>query len=305
MPKNKRELFMRNRQDLAVDGDWESIADEISKERDFLKEEINKIMDDSKSNDIINVDPSLCGNWAYSDRSDFEIGDIDALSEDIKKNGQLQPVIIRRIRAADEGYEVIAGERRWRACLVAGISLKAIVTEGDDSECLVMQTSENKKESLSPYSLAKVYLRMMKDKSMSQNKMADLLNIPGTSFRNILSFNNVPKEIWDNVKDMSKVKPRTADYISKICSKGDEYIIAIKNLSEHIREGRGEDFLSGKIDKCFNNKKTKRNGSSIYKGTDGQVLFRVTEAGSIKLSDYLISKLSIEEISKKIVDALK
>lgn len=303
MTKNKREMFKRNRQNLAIDGDWESIADEISKERDSLKEEISKIKADSKSNEIISVEPSLCANWDYSDRSDFELGDIDALSEDIKRNGQFQPAIIRA-RVGDEGYEVIAGERRWRACLAAGIPLKAIVTEGGDSECLVMQTSENKKESLSPYSLAKVYERMMKDKKISQNKMADLLNIPGTSFRNILSFNNVPKEVWDNVKDMSNVKPRTADYISRVCSKGDEYLIAINSLAEYIREGRGEDFLRSKIDKHFNNKKTKRNGSSIYKGAEGQVLFRVTEAGSIKLSDYLTSKLSIDEISKKIVEAL-
>ena len=304
MAKNKREIFKRNRQRLAIDGDWESIADEISKERDSLIEEIGKIKDASKLSEIISVDPSLCSNWTYSDRSDFELGDIDALSEDIKRNGQFQPAIIRRVGLNDGGYEVIAGERRWRACLAAGVSLKAIVTDGNDSECLIMQTSENKKESLSSYSLAKVYLRMMKDKNISQNKMAEFLNIPGTTFRNILSFNNLPQEVWDNVKDMSKVKPRTADYLSKTCAKGDEYIIAILSLSEHIKEGRGEDFLSSKINKYLTNKKTKRNSSAIYKGTDGNVLFRVTAAGSIKLSDYLTSKLSIDEISKKIAEAL-
>ena len=302
MANNKRDLFKRNTQNLAIDGNWESIAEEISKERDLLKEEIKSIKDDSIKNTIINIDPSKCKNWEYSDRSHFELGDIDELSSDIKRNGQFQPAIVRNINGSDGEYEVIAGERRWRACLSIGLPLKAVITNSDDSECIVIQTSENKKESLSPYSLAKVYLKMMSDKKISQNKMASLLNIPGTSFRNILAFNNVPQELWDKVKDMSKVKPRTADYLSKVCDKSEEYFVATMNLSEYIKEGRGEDFLSSKIEKCILNKKTKRNRSQVCKGENGDVLFRITELGSIKLSDKIINKFSIDEISKKLAE---
>ena len=299
---NKKEMFKRNRAALQIDEDWEIIAEDIAKERDGLKKEIEELK--GTSSDMVSIDPNLCVNWAYSDRNDFELGDIDELAEDIKKNGQLQPVIVRKVPSLDDRYEIIAGERRWRACSLAGVPLKAIVTDSNDTDCLVIQTSENKKKSLSLFSLSKVYMRMMKDKNISQNKMAELLNIPKGSFSQILSFNKVPNEIWATVKDMSNISARTANYIARECEKGNDYVQAFQSLSEYIREGRGIDFLSNKIDKYFSNKKQNRSRTLVQKNKDGKVLFRITETGRITLNEYVTKKYSVDEIAARISEVL-
>ncbi|WP_115304260.1 ParB/RepB/Spo0J family partition protein [Legionella beliardensis] len=95
----------------------------------------------------------------------------------MRLNGQLQPAIIRKIESLDFKYETIAGERRWRACKLAGIKLQAIITNEDDAGCLIIQAIENKRKSLSSYSLAIVYAKLMKDLNLSQNELSRRLNI--------------------------------------------------------------------------------------------------------------------------------
>ena len=77
-------------------------------------------------NDYIN--PKDCRRWQYADRSSFEMGDLFLLAEDIKQNGQIEPIIVRSLKGSSElKYEVIAGSRRWQACLQHNLPLKAIV----------------------------------------------------------------------------------------------------------------------------------------------------------------------------------
>ncbi len=299
---SKKEQFQKNRAALQIDEDWENIADEIAHERDMLRQEIEQLK--NTPSDIISVDPAICFNWAYSDRNDFELGDIDELSADIKRNGQLQPAIIRKIDSLDEKYEIIAGERRWRACSLAGIKLKAVMTDANDSDCLVIQTSENKKESLSAYSLSKVYVKLMKDKKISQNKLAELLGISKATMSNMLSFDKVPQDVWGQVGDMSKVSSRTAVFIATEIAKGAEYLSAILSLVPQIREGKGWQILENNLNKHFSNKKLNRNRTYVQKNKDGKVLFRITETGRITLGEHVRSRFSIEEVQKKLSDML-
>lgn len=283
--------------------DWKDIARKQFAENEELKNKIDILENaglEANQSDILEVDPVKCRNWKYSDRNTFELGDLEELSEDIKKNGQLQPAIIRKIESEEYEYEVIAGERRWRACKLGNIQLKAVVTDKDDTGCIVIQTSENKKKSLSYYSLAKVYYRLMKDKNVSQNKMAEVLGIPSTSFREILSFNKVPNEIWETISDISLVKPRTASYIARQCEKGDEYRNAFILLSDKIRDGVGVDGLEKLLHKHFTNKKTKRNETRIFHGRDGAVLFRVTSEGRLTFSKTVLEKIDLEKLTENI-----
>jgi len=63
------------------------------------------------------LDPKKCVRWAFSDRSDFEFGDLAALARDIKTNGQIEPVIARPAKARGVDFEIVAGSRRWKVCL--------------------------------------------------------------------------------------------------------------------------------------------------------------------------------------------
>ena len=300
MSKNKKELFKKNRETLSVDGEWESIAEEIAVERDNLKKEIASLKNLSSINEIIEVDTEKCRNWNYADRSHFELGDIEDLAEDIKTNGQLQPAIIRKIDGFTHEYEIICGERRWRACTLVDLSLKAIVVDKDDLDCMVIQTSENKKQQLSPYSLAKVYLKMLTNLKISQNELSKRLNIPKSSFSELMSFNKVPQELWDEVNDMSLISAKTASYLSKLCDKSVAYQHALLSISHKIREGSGEATLNKLIEKIINNSKTARSSSKVYENSDGELLFRLTSEGRISLSKSFLKIIDLDALAEHV-----
>ncbi|MBX9702639.1 MAG: ParB/RepB/Spo0J family partition protein [Silvanigrellaceae bacterium] len=283
--------------------DWEVIATEQHEENIKLQEKIKNF--ELNNSDIVEIDPKKCINWKYSDRNVFEMGDIEDLAEDIKMNGLLQPVIARKIsNSLDYDYEIIAGERRWRACHLANINLKAILTDKDDAECLVIQTSENKKKSLSPYSLAKVYVRLMNDLGISQNDLAKKLNIPKSSFGELMSFNKVPDIIWATVSDMSKVKIKTASYIATSCNNGDDYINAFIEYANNIKDGIGADNLEKLIKKHFNDVKAIKSSSVSYENKEGVFLFRITGKERISFSKSILKKIEIDSIAQNLVSFL-
>lgn len=283
--------------------DWKNIANKEIEENKSLKEQIASLEEELTHKDtsnIIEIDPNKCRNWKYSDRNNFELGDLDDLAEDIKINGQLQPIIVRKIHELDFDYEVICGERRWRACSMAGISLIAMVTNKNDLECISIQTSENKKKKLSPYSLAIVYEKIMKEQNIGQNELAKTLVMPRSSFADLMSFNRVPKEVWNAVEDMTNVKAGTSAYLAAVCANGAEYLNAVISLAEKIREGMGIDNLKKSIDKIISNSKTARNITKVYENDNGELLFRVTGAGRITIPKSILDKIGIEEIAEKL-----
>lgn len=296
MSRNKRELFKKNREMLEVDGNWENLAEEIAKERDSYKKELEKLKNMPVSGDIIEIDPDKCKNWVYSDRNDFELGDIDDLAEDIRINGQLQPAIVRKTHDLNFDYEIIAGERRWRACNLAGLKLKAVVVEKDDLECLVIQTSENKKQGLSPYSLAKVYFKLMSQLDIGQNELAKRIGMPKASLSNLMAFNKVPQIVWDNVIDMSKVSASTAAYLSVTCNKSSMHLDAVIGLSKKIRDGVGSDGLDKLVNKVLSNSKANRNNTVVFKNKNDEPLFRVSSTGRISITRSLLEKLDMDDL---------
>lgn len=279
--------------------DWEAIASEQYEENKTLDEKVKSLQIELSKRENIQfyISPDKCRNWKYADRNSFEMGDIVDLSEDINLNGQLQPTIVRKVDELDYDYEIIAGERRWRACKLINKDLLVVETKEDDAGCIVIQTSENKKKTLSSYSLAKTYKRIMDDSSMSQNELAKRLGIPKSSFANLMAFNNVPDKVWSCIEDMSLVKPRTAAFLSLACNKGDEYISAIENVSDKIREGAGADNLKKYIDKYLLNTKTNRNASKVYENSKGEVVFRITSEGRVTFSKHIKDKVNFDELA--------
>jgi len=279
--------------------DWEIIASEQYEENKKLTQEVDQLKDELSSHNNLNkkINPNLCRNWKYSDRNKFEMGDVEGLAEDIKLNGQLQPIIVRKIDSLDYEYEVIAGERRWRACQLANIDVLATLTNEDDAGCIVIQTSENKKKSLSPYSLAKTYQKLIAELGISQNELAKKLGMAKSSFANLMSFNKVPEDVWSAVEDMSLVKPKTAQFLAMICSDNKEYLHAVIKVADKIRSGVGVDNLKKQIEKYLSNTKSKRNSSSVYKNKKGEFLFRITSEGRVSFSPMVLKKLSVDDLA--------
>jgi len=98
-----------------------------------------KLLKKENEMEVVTVDPKKCDRWKLADRSSFEFGDMYALAQDILKNGQIEPVILRKSPDKKGHFEVIAGSRRWMACFNASIPLKGIIQDLTDTEAAIVR----------------------------------------------------------------------------------------------------------------------------------------------------------------------
>ncbi|MCF6765782.1 ParB/RepB/Spo0J family partition protein [Thiotrichales bacterium 19S3-7] len=198
--------------------------------------------------DIIEINPQLCKRWQFADRSNFEFGDTLKLGTDIKNNGQVEPVIVRKSNDSKFKYEVIAGSRRHRACLETDILMKAIVKNISDQEAFFMQLRENEKQPISDYSRGMNFKKLIDSGKSTVEELSKINQCSKEKIYHLLSFASVPTQIWDAVANMSKVSCRSASTINALAKKGDQYVSALIDIAEEIRKGAG----SRKIENLVN-----------------------------------------------------
>lgn len=127
-------------------------------------------------------------------RLDFYDESIKGLAESIKENGLLQPVTVRK---AGNQYELIAGERRYRACMLNGQKdIEAIILEKTDDESANLALIENlQREDLNAIEQALAMKRIMKSENLTQNQLADKLGYRQSTVANKLRLLKLPEYI--------------------------------------------------------------------------------------------------------------
>ncbi|NDF12929.1 MAG: ParB/RepB/Spo0J family partition protein, partial [Proteobacteria bacterium] len=113
----------------------------------------------------------------FQPRTIFRDDELAELSASIKKNGVVQPIIVRKIANANVPYEIVAGERRFRASKLAGLAaIPAIVIDVDDKQALEIALVENiQRRDLAATEVAKGYQRLMNEFSYTQEELAEVL----------------------------------------------------------------------------------------------------------------------------------
>jgi len=108
---------------------------------------------------------------ARQPRHTFDDAALDALSESIKAAGLVQPIVVRD---TGDGFEIVAGERRWRAARQAGLTtIPAIVRQADEREALILALAENvAREDLNAVELARAYAVLSDELDLSQTEIA-------------------------------------------------------------------------------------------------------------------------------------
>jgi ParB family chromosome partitioning protein len=124
-----------------------------------------------KRTNIVNIPVDAIKPNPYQPRKEFADEALDELTNSIKVYGVLQPIVVRK---SGKGYELIAGERRWRACQRAGLKeIPAIIKEAKDSETAIMALIENlQRENLSFLEEAEGYRQLMQEYGMTQEQLA-------------------------------------------------------------------------------------------------------------------------------------
>jgi ParB family chromosome partitioning protein len=132
-------------------------------------------------------------------RKDFESKSLDELASSIRASGVIQPIIVRQ---TDDGYQLIAGERRWRAARLAGLEkIPAIVREASDAESLELALVENLlREDLNPMEEAEAYRHLLTQFSWTQEQLAQRIGLDRTSIANALRLLRLPDEIQSDLR---------------------------------------------------------------------------------------------------------
>jgi ParB family chromosome partitioning protein len=131
----------------------------------------------------------------YQPRKNFKDDSIASLAESIKSVGVIQPVILRR---RDEGgYQLIAGERRFRAAALAGLTkIPAIVKDVSPAEVLEMALVENiQREDLNPIETAEAYERLVGEFSLTQEELSAKVGKDRSTVANFLRLLTLPSEV--------------------------------------------------------------------------------------------------------------
>ena len=128
-------------------------------------------------------------------RKDFDDETLAELADSISQHGILQPLLVRPIFGG--GYQIVAGERRWRAARMAGLTtVPAIIRELDDEQVMELALIENlQREDLSPLEEAMGYQSLMDSYDMTQEEVAKIVGKSRSAVANVLRLLKLPEEI--------------------------------------------------------------------------------------------------------------
>lgn len=134
----------------------------------------------------------------YQPRKFFNDEKLKELAASIKEQGVIQPIIIHK---AGSGYQLIAGERRWRASRLAGLkTIPALVKEATKRELLEMALIENiQREDLNPLEAAEAYRRLQDEFKLTQDDLAKRIGKERSTIANFLRLLGLPKEIKNSL----------------------------------------------------------------------------------------------------------
>ena len=130
-------------------------------------------------------------------RRDFDEEALAALSDSIRENGIIQPIAVRAVRPGDEQYQIVAGERRWRAARMAGLAeAPVVILELDDEKTALLALVENlQREDLGPVEEARAYAELAQRFSLTQEQIAKRIGKSRSAVANALRLLELPQEI--------------------------------------------------------------------------------------------------------------
>lgn len=146
----------------------------------------------------LEVDSDLLRPSAVQPRTTMDDAKIEGLARSIRAHGIIQPIVVRRI---DGGYEIVAGERRWRASQRAGLlKVPVVVRDIPEDRRLAVALIENiQREDLNPIEEAQAYRRLGDEYHLTQEQIADAVGKDRSSIANHVRLLRLPQEVRANV----------------------------------------------------------------------------------------------------------
>jgi ParB family chromosome partitioning protein len=146
----------------------------------------------------LEIDTDLLRPNKFQPRTHVDDERIEELSRSIRSHGIIQPIVVRKV---EHGYEIIAGERRWRAAQRAGLlKVPVVVRDIPENRLLAVALIENiQREDLNPIEEAIAYRRLSDEFHLTQEQIADAVGKDRSSIANYLRLLRLPQEVRANV----------------------------------------------------------------------------------------------------------
>ena len=176
-----------------------------------------KIVSETPKDEITMVDLSELRSNPYQPRKIFDEQALEELANSIKEHGVFQPIIVKK---SIKGYEIIAGERRVKASLMAGLTqIPAIVRDFNDTQMMEIALLENlQRENLTAIEEATAYKKLQETLGLTQEELAKRLGKSRSHITNMLGLLNLPDEVQKSLGN-KEISMGHARIISKLENK--------------------------------------------------------------------------------------
>ena len=221
----------------------------------------NSIIEEAKTNDqIVEIDLSELRANPYQPRKNFDEEALNELALSIKEHGVFQPIIVKK---SIKGYEIIAGERRFRASKLAGLeTIPAIVKDFSDEEMMQIALLENlQRENLTSIEEAKAYKSIIESMNITQDELAKKVGKSRSHITNILGLLKLPASVQDMVL-YNKLSMGHARVLSKLDDPKIVEDLAQRVITEDLSVRKLESIVYDNEEKEV---KTKKNTNNEYK----------------------------------------
>lgn len=196
-------------------------------------EQVEKeIVEETPKDEIVEIDISELKSNPYQPRKIFDDDALRDLSESIKEHGVFQPIIVRK---SVKGYNIIAGERRVKASILAGLTkVPAIIRDFSDEEMMQVALLENlQRENLSAIEEAKAYKSIIESLRLTQDELAKKIGKSRSHITNMLGLLRLPLSVQDMVL-YNKISMGHARVLSKLESYDQIEELASRVISEGL-----------------------------------------------------------------------
>ncbi len=281
---------------------------------DILGENYVDVAPETAQAEKTEIDVNLIDANPWQPRTEFEDDKLEELSASIKSNGIIQPLVLRR---NGERYQIIAGERRFRAAKKAGLTaVPAVIRELDDSKMLEVALIENiQRADLNPIEEAISYQRLIEECQVTQEEMANRVGKNRSTITNFLRLLKLPKEIQEGLRRREITMGHARALINiedeatqiMLYQQTVEYGYSVRRVEELVREynERGEDVQEEPAADAVNDENKKKSSLSneyvalknqLSEKLGAKVKFQRAESGKGKITIPFASDADLERI---------
>lgn len=210
----------------------------------YVNKDVVGTKDPQDTADVLRIPVNMIEPNPFQPRMSFDQDSLQELAASIRTFGLIQPITVRK-KSADR-YQIISGERRFKACQIAGMDMvPAYIRDANDQGMLEMAIVENiQRENLDPIEVAMSYQRLIDECSLTQEQMADRVGKKRASVTNYLRLLKLPAKVQYDLKvgllsvGHAKVLLGLDDVVlqEKLCDFVIKNSLSVRQLEDKIKE---------------------------------------------------------------------